>query len=129
MTCNFKTFEYFDFMEEEPVFIKDKGVFGFADEFVKCNDERHLKLMKYILDEYIIVDNFSTAKKLSEDNYYKFITLEGDIVTNGFIRSGGKVNERLSQTWQTESNKRYRKLSDRKQKQLNGLKSGRKTYN
>jgi len=90
---NFKTFEYFEFIDEEPVFIKDKGVFGFADEFVKCSDDRHLRLMKYILDEYIIVDNFNTAKKLSEDNYYKFITLEGDIVTNGFIRSGGKVNE------------------------------------
>jgi len=90
---NFKTFEYFNFIEEKPDFIKDKGVFGFADEFVKCNDDKHLRLMRYILDEYIIVDNFKTAELLSDDNYYKFITLEGDIVTKGFIRSGGKVNE------------------------------------
>lgn len=90
---NFKTFEYFNFIEEKPDFIKDKGVFGFADEFVKCNDDKYIRLMKYIFDEYIIVDNFKTAKLLSEDNYYKFITLDGDIVTKGFIRSGGKVNE------------------------------------
>ncbi|MBS1518699.1 MAG: chromosome segregation protein SMC [Bacteroidetes bacterium] len=90
---NFKSFEYFSFIDEKPSFIKEKGVYGFADEYVRCIDERHLKLMKYILDEYVIVDNFNTAKRLSEDNYYKFITLEGDIVTNGFIRAGGKVNE------------------------------------
>ncbi|HQY21934.1 MAG TPA: hypothetical protein PLX80_13920, partial [Ignavibacteria bacterium] len=90
---NFKTFEYFNFIEEKPDFIKAKGVFGFADEFVKCNNDKHLRLMRYILDEYIIVDNFKTAELLSDDNYYKFITLEGDIVTKGFIRSGGKVNE------------------------------------
>ncbi|MEO6694193.1 MAG: hypothetical protein ABIY50_03700, partial [Ignavibacteria bacterium] len=26
-------------------------------------------------------------------NYYKFITLEGDIITKGFVRAGGEVNE------------------------------------
>ncbi|MDQ3193523.1 MAG: chromosome segregation protein SMC, partial [Bacteroidota bacterium] len=90
---NYKTFNSIPFSEEEPEFMGTKGVYGFADKFIKCIDDRHLVLMKYILDEYVIVDNPATAKRLSEDNYYKFITLGGDIISKGFIRSGGEVNE------------------------------------
>ncbi|MDQ3018993.1 MAG: chromosome segregation protein SMC [Bacteroidota bacterium] len=90
---NYKSTDYFSFTDIEPDFIGTKGVYGFADKFVKCNDDKYLLLMKYILDEYVIVDNFSTAKLLAEDNYYKFITLDGDIVTKGFLRAGGDVNE------------------------------------
>ncbi len=89
---NYKTSGYINFGEDEPDFLKSKGVYGFADRFVKCTD-KYLLLMKYILDEYVIVDNTDTAKKLAQDNYYKFITLGGDIVTNSFIRAGGDVNE------------------------------------
>ena len=89
---NYKTFDGLPFLDEEPEFIGTKGVYGFADKYVKCVKDKYLLLMKYILDEYVIVDNTSTAKKLAEDNYYKFITLDGDIVTKGFIRSGGEVN-------------------------------------
>lgn len=89
---NYKNFDGLPFIETEPDFIGTKGVYGFADKFVKCVNDKYLLLMKYILDEYVIVDNMTTAKKLAEDNYYKFITLEGDIVTKGFIRSGGEVN-------------------------------------
>ncbi len=81
---------------EEPDFIGSKGVYGNAINFVKCRDDRYLKLMHYILDEYVIVDNDTTAAKLSADNYYKFITLEGDIFTKGFVRSGGEISEELS---------------------------------
>lgn len=87
---NYKTF---DFIDTEPEFLGKKGVYGFADKFVKCNDDKYLLLMKYILDEYIIVDNVTTASLLAQDNYYKFITLEGDIITKGFVRAGGEVNE------------------------------------
>ena len=87
---NYKTF---DFMDTVPDFIGTKGVYGFADKFAKCIDDRYLLLMQYILDEYIIVDNIITANRLAQDNYYKFITLEGDIVTKGFVRAGGEVNE------------------------------------
>ncbi|MEO8209510.1 MAG: chromosome segregation protein SMC [bacterium] len=90
---NYKSADYFTFVDAEPDFIGTKGVYGFADKYVKCNDDKYILLMKYILDEYVIVDNFSTAKFLAEDNYYKFITLEGDIITKGFLRAGGKVNE------------------------------------
>lgn len=90
---NYKTLNSLPFSEEEPDFAGLKGVYGFADKFVKCIDDKHLVLMKYILDEYVIVDSTATAKKLSEDNYYKFITLEGDIISKGFIRSGGEINE------------------------------------
>ena len=90
---NYKTFDGIPFLEEEPDFIGSKGVYGFADKYVKCVSDKYLLLMKYILDEYVIVDNVATAKQLSQDNYYKFITLEGDIFTKGFIRSGGEVNE------------------------------------
>ena len=90
---NYKTFDSLPFLDNEPDFLGTKGVYGFADKYVKCINDRYILLMKYILDEYVIVDNITTAKKLAEDNYYKFITLEGDIITKGFIRSGGEINE------------------------------------
>lgn len=90
---NYKTYSNIPFEDEEPDFITSKGVYGFADNFVKCIDDKHILLMKYILDEYVIVDNAATARRLAEDNYYKFITLEGDIFTKGFVRSGGEVNK------------------------------------
>lgn len=84
---------YLIFDDYVPDFIGKPGVFGFADQFVKCSDSSHTDLVKYVLDEYVIVDTASTAKKLAEDNYYKFITLDGDIFTRGFIRSGSKTKE------------------------------------
>jgi len=90
---NYKTFDSLPFLDNEPDFIGAKGVYGFADKYVKCINDKYILLMKYILDEYVIVDKIATARKLAEDNYYKFITLEGDIITKGFIRSGGEINE------------------------------------
>lgn len=84
---------YLAFEDYVPEFIGKQGVYGFADSFVKCADTKHERLVKYILDEYLIVDNVSTARKLAEDNYYKFITLDGDIFTRGFIRSGSPTKE------------------------------------
>lgn len=84
---------YFAFDDHVPEFIGSPGVFGFADSFVKCADPKYAKLIRYILDEYVIVDSPSTAKRLAEDNYYKFITLDGDIFTRGFIRSGSRTRE------------------------------------
>lgn len=90
---NHKEFDYVSFDAEDPEFIGTKGVYGFADRFVKCSSDKYLLLMKYILDEYVIVDNVTTARKLAKDNYYKFITLDGDIITKGFLRAGGEINE------------------------------------
>ena len=84
---------YLAFDDYVPEFVGTKGVYGFADEFVKCSDDKYKKLVKYILDEYVIVDTPSTARRLAEDNFYKFITLDGDIFTRGFIRSGSQTNE------------------------------------
>lgn len=79
------------FQEEFPEILRHEGVYGWADKFIKCPDEYYL-LYKYLLDEYIIVENIETAKKLSKDNFIKFITLDGDIVTNSFLRSGSRTN-------------------------------------
>lgn len=79
------------FQDEFPEILGQPGVYGWADKFVKCPDEYHM-LYKYLLDEYIIVENLETAKKLSRDNFIKFITLDGDIITNSFLRAGGKTN-------------------------------------
>jgi chromosome segregation protein len=79
------------FQEEFPEILKHEGVYGWADRFVKCPGE-YLPLYKYLLDEFIIVENLEIARKLSKDNFIKFITLEGDIVTNSFIRAGSAVN-------------------------------------
>lgn len=89
---NYKTFGDILFEETDLPFLKLKGVYGFADKFVKCTNDKYLLLMKYILDEYVIVENINIARSLAEDNYYKFITLEGDIITSSFIRAGGEVN-------------------------------------
>lgn len=83
----------FFFEEYTPDFIGEKGVYGIADKFVKSKKDEYLILMKYILDEFVIVDTVETAKRLSKGNYYKFITLDGDIFTEGFIRSGSETNK------------------------------------
>ena len=84
---------YFEYDGRETDFLKDKNVFGFADSFVKCKKKEYEKLIRYMLDEYIIVKDIDTAFRLSKDNYYKFVTLSGDIVTQGVVRAGGKINE------------------------------------
>lgn len=83
----------FFFEDYTPDFIGEKGVYGIADKFVKSKKDEYLVLMKYILDEFVIVDTIETAKRLSKGNYYKFITLDGDIFTEGFIRSGSETNK------------------------------------
>jgi chromosome segregation protein len=83
----------FYFEDYTPDFIGEKGVYGIADKFVKSKKDEYLILMKYILDEFVIVDTVETAKRLSKGNYYKFITLDGDIFTEGFIRSGSETNK------------------------------------
>ena len=90
---NYKNSDYIPFEFADPEFIGTKGVYGFADKFVKCVNDRYLLLMQYIFDEYVIVEDIATARKLAEDNYYKFITLDGDIITKGFVRAGGNINE------------------------------------
>ncbi len=79
------------FQEEFPEILSHEGVYGWADKFIKCPDE-YLMLYKYLLDEFIIVENIDIAKKLSQDSFIKFITLDGDIITNSFLRAGGKTN-------------------------------------
>jgi chromosome segregation protein len=79
------------FQDEFPEIMKQEGVYGWADKFIKCPDD-YILLYKYLLDEYIIVENLDTAKRLSSGNYIKFITLDGDIVTDSFVRAGGRTN-------------------------------------
>lgn len=79
------------FQEEFPEILSHEGVYGWADKFIKCPDEYYL-LYRYLLDEYIIVENLDIARKLSKDNFIKFITLDGDIVTDSFLRAGGRTN-------------------------------------
>ncbi|NOS85850.1 MAG: chromosome segregation protein SMC [Ignavibacteria bacterium] len=79
------------FQEEFPEILSHEGVYGWADRFIKCPDE-YLMLYKYLLDEFIIVENIDIARKLSNDNFIKFITLDGDIITNSFLRAGSKTN-------------------------------------
>ena len=81
------------FYDYEPDFTGEKGVIGFADRYIKCKNPAYESLLRYLLDEYIIVENKTVAYKLAKDNYYKFITLEGDIITNSVIRAGGNLNE------------------------------------
>ncbi|MEO8514094.1 MAG: chromosome segregation protein SMC [Ignavibacteria bacterium] len=80
------------FQEEFPEILSHEGVYGWADRFIKCPDE-YLLLYKYLLDEFVIVENLDIARKLSNDNFIKFITLDGDIVTNSFLRAGSRTNE------------------------------------
>ncbi|HEY5122294.1 MAG TPA: chromosome segregation protein SMC [Ignavibacteria bacterium] len=89
-----KNISSFSFIEYyEPEFIGKPGIYGFANTLVKCDNPELEILFNYLLDEYVIVEDISTAYKLAKDNYYKFITLEGDIVTDNVIRTGGKLKE------------------------------------
>ena len=78
------------FQEEFPEILSHEGVYGWAEKFIKCREDYYM-LYKYLLDEYIIVENLETAYKLSKDNFLKFITLDGDIVTNSFLRAGSST--------------------------------------
>jgi len=88
---NYDNFYYLEYYGD-PEFIKDKGIIGFADKFVNVKDKKYESLINYILDEYIIVENLDTGLKYSKDNYYKFITLDGDIITDSVIRAGSETN-------------------------------------
>lgn len=88
---NYNNFYYTEYFGD-PEFIKDKGIIGFADKFVKCTDKKHELLVKYILDEYIIVESLDIGMRYAKDNYYKFITLDGDIITDSVIRAGSETN-------------------------------------
>lgn len=79
------------FQDEFPEILSHEGVYGWADRFIKCPDE-YFMLYKYLLDEFIIVENIDIARKLSKDNFIKFITLDGDIITNSFLRAGSRTN-------------------------------------
>lgn len=78
------------FQDEFPEILNKQGVYGWADRFINCPEE-YWPLFRYLLDEYIIVEDFDTAMKLSKDNFIKFITLDGDIITNSFLRAGSKT--------------------------------------
>jgi len=84
---------YLDYDYYSPDFINENGVYGFADKLIKFNKNEYEFLIRYLLDEYIIVEDIDTAFKLSKDNYYKFITLDGDIITQSVVRAGGKTKE------------------------------------
>ena len=86
-------YTYTEYPEFELDFLNERGVIGFANKFVKCNDSDDQRLLNFLLDEYVIVEDINIAFKLSNDNYYKFVTLEGDIVTEGVVRAGSKLNE------------------------------------
>lgn len=79
------------FQEEFPEILNHEGVYGWADRFIKCPDQ-YVLLYRYLLDEFIIVENIDIARKLSRDNFIKFITLDGDIVTSSFLRAGSRTN-------------------------------------
>lgn len=85
--------QYIEFENDNLDFLKGKGVYGFADSFARSTNPEYALLIKYLLDEYVIVENIDIAFKLSRDNYYKFITLDGDIVTDGVVRAGSNIKE------------------------------------
>ncbi|MFA5011422.1 MAG: chromosome segregation protein SMC [Ignavibacteria bacterium] len=84
---------HFDYQYFNPDLLKDSSVLGFADKFITCKNKEDEFLFRYILDEYVIVADLDAAFRLSSDNYYKFITLDGDIVTQSVVRAGGKTKE------------------------------------
>lgn len=84
---------YPGYSDQHEDFKDDKGVYGFASDLVRIKDKNFTNLIKYLLDEYVIVNNLETAFRLSSDNYYKFITLDGDIITESVVRAGGITNE------------------------------------
>jgi len=86
----YKNTFYNIFQDEFPEILGQPGVYGWADRFIKCPED-FWPLFRYLLDEYIIVEDFETAMKLSKDNFIKFITLDGDIITNSFLRAGSKT--------------------------------------
>ncbi|MBI5404547.1 MAG: chromosome segregation protein SMC [Ignavibacteriae bacterium] len=84
----FVEFDYY-----RPDFLDMEGVFGFATDLIKCKSPEYRLLLNYLLDEYVIVSDVDIAFRLSKDNYYKFITTEGDIITESVIRAGSRVKE------------------------------------
>jgi chromosome segregation protein len=107
---NIPQFIYAD--DYKPEFINSPGVCGFANELVKCNKSEYQILFDYLLDEYVVVENISVAYRLAKDNYYKFITLDGDIVTDNVIRTGSKLKEENIRMGRENQIKKYKKESE-----------------
>lgn len=109
-----------DFEEYEPDFLSEKGVLGFASKFISASSDTE-KLLNYLLDEYIIVENIETAFKLTSDSFYKFITLDGDIVTRGVVRAGSVINEDNIKIGRKERIVSLKETLDVLQSELNNL--------
>lgn len=120
--------QYVDFGEQDLDFLKVKGVYGFADSFVRSTDEKYSVLIRYLLDEYVIVENIDIAFKLSKDNYYKFITLDGDIVTDGVVRAGSNTDEDKIKLGRKKRIEKLRDSSEIEQEAISKLESEIQTY-
>lgn len=115
--------QYVEFENDDLDFLNIKGVYGFADTYTKVTNKEYSLLIKYLLDEYVIVENLDIAFKLSKDNYYKFITLSGDIVTDGVVRAGSNINEDYIKIGRKQRIDKIREQVKEKEKNISELES------
>ncbi|CDZ75062.1 putative SMC family, C-domain protein [Peptoniphilus sp. ING2-D1G] len=71
-----------------------RGVLGFADKFVKSN-ENIVDVIKYLLGKIIIAEDFDSAELISKktDRYYRVVSLKGDSFNVGGSLTGGFVSK------------------------------------
>lgn len=101
------------------------GFLGVASDLVATNSKHDLKnAINYLLGNVLIVENLEVALRVQKriGNYYRIVTLDGDIISPGGSMTGGARNQRNNSPLATNSeiDKLIKQIS-RIQEKLNKL--------
>lgn len=82
------------------------GFLGVASDLVTTNSKYNLKnAINYLLGNVLIVENLDVALRVQKriGNYYRIVTLDGDIISPGGSMTGGARNQRNNSPLATNS--------------------------
>ena len=101
------------------------GFLGVASDLVATNSKYDLKnAINYLLGNVLIVENLEVALRVQKriGNYYRIVTLDGDIISPGGSMTGGARNQRNNSPLATNSEiDKLTKQISRIQEKLNKL--------
>lgn len=101
------------------------GFLGVASDLVATNSKHDLKnAINYLLGNVLIVENLEVALRVQKriGNYYRIVTLDGDIISPGGSMTGGARNQRNNSPLATNSEiDKLTKQISRIQEKLNKL--------
>lgn len=100
----------------------EPGIIGYADNFI-TTDDQYAPVIKILLGSYLIVENFSIAKKLApvfSNQDIHLVTLSGELIFSwGGIKGGKKHSETESLIGRQDQLRKLNQQLDKLQNELN----------